>query len=65
MATVATSVDTAASFVVATVAKPVDTANNEVVSKSDINDSNTVNSSSKPNAGNRFSRVAGPRIPKR
>merc|ERR1712130_640928 len=46
-------------------AKPVDTANNEVVSKSDINDSNTVNSSSKPNAGNRFSRVAGPRIPKR
>merc|ERR1712013_835153 len=45
-------------------AKPVDTANNEVVSKSDMNDSNTVNSSSKPNAGSRFSRVAGPRIPK-
>jgi len=46
-------------------AKPVDTANNEVVSKSENNDSNNVNSCSKPNAGNRFSRVAGPRIPKR
>jgi len=45
--------------------KPVDTANNELIPKSENNESNKVNSSSKPNAGNRFSRVAGPRIPKR
>jgi len=46
-------------------AKSVDTANNELVSKSDNSESITVNSCTKPNAGNRFSRVAGPRIPKR
>lgn len=46
-------------------AKSVDTANNEVVLKSEIDESNKVNNSAKPNAGNRFSRVAGPRIPKR
>jgi len=46
-------------------AKSVDTANNEVVLKSEIDESNKANNSAKPNAGNRFSRVAGPRIPKR
>merc|ERR1711915_978808 len=46
-------------------AKNVDTANNEYLSKCDKNESISVNSSAKPNAGNRFSRIAGPRIPKR
>lgn len=50
-------------------AASVQTASNGLDNKSDSKVSDTIkvgaNSSTKPNAGNRFSRVAGPQIPKR